>query len=460
MSSNGDEKTRPENGLKQRGRELQSAPDVLDETSSSYAVAMKRQIGLFPSIMIIMGSIIGSGIFVSPKGVLEYSGSVGGALLVWTMCGVIATLGGMCYAELGSSIGKGGGEYTYLNEAFGEFLAFLMLWVNFIIVSPGNTAIIAQTFAIYAITPFYSDCDPPPWAVTLVAEACIRRTEYLEDAFEGPGTNGLRISLAFYSGLFAYTGWAGMNNMAEEIVNPHRNFPIAAISSMTLITVIYVLTNIAYFTVLSPQEMLASNAVAVTWGELALGSFAWLMPVAVAMSTFGAVNGAALTNSRYTFVAARDGLLPSLFSMIHIKYLTPLPTLVVMMLITMTLCLYQDTGSLINYTGFSYWLFVGIVATGLVWMRYRRRDIERPFTVPIIIPIFFAFICYTLVIVSIFASPFEAAMGTIIILTAIPFYLYGVLWRNKPTKLRNFLDSSLKFFQKFFLVVTQEVDTF
>ncbi|XP_070562463.1 large neutral amino acids transporter small subunit 2-like isoform X3 [Ptychodera flava] len=425
MSSNGDEKTRPENGLKQRGRELQSAPDVLDETSSSYAVAMKRQIGLFPSIMIIMGSIIGSGIFVSPKGVLEYSGSVGGALLVWTMCGVIATLGGMCYAELGSSIGKGGGEYTYLNEAFGEFLAFLMLWVNFIIVSPGNTAIIAQTFAIYAITPFYSDCDPPPWAVTLVAEACILlifgyncysvkgatwvqniftvakviglgiiimagivflimgRTEYLEDAFEGPGTNGLRISLAFYSGLFAYTGWAGMNNMAEEIVNPHRNFPIAAISSMTLITVIYVLTNIAYFTVLSPQEMLASNAVAVTWGELALGSFAWLMPVAVAMSTFGAVNGAALTNSRYTFVAARDGLLPSLFSMIHIKYLTPLPTLVVMMLITMTLCLYQDTGSLINYTGFSYWLFVGIVATGLVWMRYRRRDIERPFTIPL-----------------------------------------------------------------------------
>ncbi|XP_077986103.1 large neutral amino acids transporter small subunit 1-like [Glandiceps talaboti] len=485
-----------------RHRKEADTTSVVASDAPSSAVAMKRQINLFASITIIMGSIIGSGIFISPKGVLEYSGSVGGALVVWSLCGVIAMLGGMCYAELGSSIKKGGGEYTYLNEAFGEFLAFLMLWVNFIIVSPGNCAIIAQTFAIYSIAPFYDDCDPPPWAVTLVAEACIilvysyncysvkgatwvqniftvakvlglgiiicagivflfmGQTEYLEDAFRGPGTDIFRLSLAFYNGLFAYVGWASMNNMAEEIVNPKRNFPIAAISSMAVITVIYVLTNIAYFTVLSPQEMLASSAVAVTWGELALGNAAWLMPVAVAMSTFGAVNGAALANSRYAFVAARDGMLPTLLSMIHINYLTPMPTLIAMMIITCVLCLYQDTGSLINYTGFSYWLFVGIVVTGLLWLRYKQPDLERPFKVPVLIAVIFALICYTLVIVSIFASPFEAVLGTIIIITAVPFYFYGVLWRNKPTKLRNFLDASLRFFQKWMMVVRQEISTF
>ncbi|XP_006811928.1 large neutral amino acids transporter small subunit 1-like [Saccoglossus kowalevskii] len=473
-----------------------------DDEGSEDAVAMKRQLSLFNSITLIIGSIIGSGIFISPKGVLGVQWFCWWCLIVWSLCGVIATMGGMCYAELGSSIRKGGGEYTYLNEAFGEILAFLMLWVNFVIVTPGNTAIIAQTFATYAIVPFYADCDPPPWAITLVAEACIvlvfayncysvrgstavqdvftvakvgglmiiivggivflfmGYTEYLEDAFKGPGTNVFRLSLAFYNGLFAYVGWASMNNMAEEIVNPRRNFPIAAISSMTIITVIYVMTNIAYFTILSPQEMLASDAVAITWGELALGPLAWLMPVAVAMSTFGAVNGTALSSSRYVFVGARDRLLPTLLSMIHINYLTPLPTLIAMMLITGLLCLYQDTSSLINYTGFSYWLFVGIVTTGLMWLRYKRPHMERPFKVPIIIPDSIHTYLLFLGFISIFAAPFEAVIGTIIILTGIPIYFYGVVWKNKPTWLRRFLDGSLEFLQRLMFVVQQEKATY
>ncbi|XP_002731076.1 large neutral amino acids transporter small subunit 1-like [Saccoglossus kowalevskii] len=479
-----------------------------DSTVSSAAnmsrndVAMKRQISLFNSITIIIGCIIGSGIFIFPKGVLQYSGSVGNALIVWILCGVIATLGGICYAELGSSIKKGGGEYTYIKEAFGKFPAFLMLWVNFVILIPGGAAIIAQTFAIYSIAPFYPDCDPPALAVTLVAEACLilvysyncysvrgvtsiqdiftigkiaglgiiicggiaflvmGRTENIEDPFTGPGTNIFRLSLAFYNGLFAYIGWSNMNNMAEEIINPHRNFPIAIISSMLIITIIYVLTNVSYFTILSPQELLSSNAVAVTWGDKILGSASWLIPITVALSTFGSLNGGVLANSRYVYVGARDGLLPTLLSMIHTKFLTPMPSLIVTMVITCTLCLYKDTGSLVTYIGFSYWLFVGIVTTGLLWLRYKQPNLHRPFKVPIAIPILFALICYFLVVLSIFVAPLEAAIGTIIILTGIPVYIYAVMWKSKPALLRRFLDEMMMFFQRLMNVVQQEVETY
>ncbi|XP_006811929.1 cystine/glutamate transporter-like [Saccoglossus kowalevskii] len=385
---------------------------VKDDTSED-AVVMKRQIGLFSSITIVVGSIIGSGIFISPKGVLEYSGSVGGALIVWSLCGVIATLGGMCYAELGSSIKKGGGEYTYLNEAFGEFLAFFMLWVNFVIVSPGNTAIIAQTFATYAIVPFYGDCDPPPWAITLLAEACIVL-------------------------VFTYNSYSVHAGTAIQSI-----FTVAKVGGLMII----IFGGIVFLFMGSRFQ---------TWGDLALGPLAWLMPVTVAMSTFGSVNSGALSNSRYVFVGARDRLLPTLLSMIHIRNLTPLPALIAMMLITCTLCLYQDTSSLITFTGFSYWLFVGIVTTGLVWLRYKRPHMERPFKVPIVIPILFALICYTLVTISIFAAPFEAFVGTVIILTGIPIYLYGVVWKNKPNWLRKFLDRSLEYLQMLMYVVPQE----
>ncbi|XP_077992544.1 Y+L amino acid transporter 2-like [Glandiceps talaboti] len=463
-------------------------------------VAMKKEINLFSGICVVMGCIIGSGIFISPKGVLEYSGSVGTALIVWSICGVVAFLGGLCYAELGSSIPKSGGEYTYLNEAFGPTLAFLMLWVNFVIVAPGDIAIISQTFAIYAVVPFYGECDPPRWAVVLISEACILlvygyncvtvrgatwvqnvctvakviglgiiiiagivllfqgNTEYLN--FDGPGTDPIRISLAFYNGLFSFVGWSCLNALTEELKNPVRDFPIAAVVSMSLVTVVYVLTNIAYFAAMSPQELLSSPAVAVTFGDKVLGNFAWLMPLAVALSTFGATNGNVLSLSRLVFVGARDGLLPDLLGMVHIRFLTPMPALIAMMIFSIIYGLYDDVGSLINYTGFAYWLFVGIVVTGLLWLRYKRPELKRPFKVPLVIPIIFSLFCYLLVFVSIFASPLEAAIGLAIILTGIPFYLYGVVWKNKPTRLRNILDSSCKFFQKIMLVVRQEVTTF
>nr|XP_002737841.1 PREDICTED: Y+L amino acid transporter 2-like [Saccoglossus kowalevskii] len=170
-----------------------------------------------------------------------------------------------------------------------------------------------------------------------------------------------------------------INAITEEMTNPKRDFPISLTSSMILITVVYVLTNVAYFAAMTPTEMLNSPAVAVTFGDKTLGSMAWLMPVAVALSTFGAANGQAMALSRLIFVGARDGLMPDLLGMVHIQFMTPMPALISMMFLSILYGLYPDVGSLINYTSFSYWLFVAIVGTGLVWLRYKRPDMERPF---------------------------------------------------------------------------------
>ena len=141
----------------------------------SEAVGLKPTLGLMNGITIIMGSIIGSGIFVSPKGVLVYTGSPGLYLIVWLLAGVYSTIGAYCFAELGTMIAKSGGDYAYLNEAFGPFIAFLRLWVECIIIRPCTTAVVALTFATYICEPIFPDCQSPENARILLAAICIRK---------------------------------------------------------------------------------------------------------------------------------------------------------------------------------------------------------------------------------------------------------------------------------------------
>lgn len=138
------------------------------------SVKLKAKISLLNGVTVIVGSIIGSGIFVSPRGVLVGCGSVGLSLIIWVLCGLYSMVGAYCYAELGTAIVRSGADYAYLFEAFGPFLAFLRLWVECMIVRPCSQAIVALTFAYYVIEPLFPDCTQPDDAVRLLAAVCIR----------------------------------------------------------------------------------------------------------------------------------------------------------------------------------------------------------------------------------------------------------------------------------------------
>lgn len=137
------------------------------------SVNLKPKMGLVNGVTVIVGSIIGSGIFVSPKGVLMEAGSVGLSLIIWVACGIFSMIGAYCYAELGTMILRSGADYAYIFEAFGEFPAFLRLWVECMIVRPCSQAIVALTFSYYVIEPLFPDCDQPGLAVRLLAVIAI-----------------------------------------------------------------------------------------------------------------------------------------------------------------------------------------------------------------------------------------------------------------------------------------------
>ncbi|GBM01437.1 Y+L amino acid transporter 2 [Araneus ventricosus] len=147
--------------------------NTADQKANDQTVRLKKELGLIDGIGVIIGVIIGSGIFVSPKGVLIHSGSILMCLVVWLLTGVLSTFGACCYAELGAAIPKSGGEFAYLNASFGPLLAFLYLWVALLIIMPTGNAIIALTFAEYILQPYYGTCPTPQLSVKLLAMVVI-----------------------------------------------------------------------------------------------------------------------------------------------------------------------------------------------------------------------------------------------------------------------------------------------
>lgn len=206
-------------------------------------------------------------------------------------------------------------------------------------------------------------------------------TQNLENPMAGSSSSPGYIALAFYNGLFSYSGWNYLNFVTEELKNPYRNLPRAICISMPLVTIIYVITNVAYFSVLSTDEILSSLAVAVTFADKMLGYAAWIMPLFVACSTFGSLNGAIFASSRLFFVGARNGHLPAAISLININYLTPVPSLIFLCIITLVLLFIDDVYALINYVSFVEALFILISISGLLYLRKTQPDAKRPIKV-------------------------------------------------------------------------------
>ena len=138
-------------------------------------VELKKQITLLHGVAIIVGIIIGSGIFVSPVGILKETKSVGFSFVMWVVCGIYNTLCAVCYAELGTTIPQSGGEYVYIKRAFGEIPAFVCLWINFLLICPVGIAASALIFSLYILKPAFPDCEVPETGLALLAAVIISK---------------------------------------------------------------------------------------------------------------------------------------------------------------------------------------------------------------------------------------------------------------------------------------------
>jgi len=163
-----DTKSEPDNDPKASRETLTDVSHVTTEI-----VELKRTLGLHNGVALIVGLIIGSGIFVSPKGVLQEIGSVGGSLIIWAFCGAITLAGALCYSELGTSVPRSGGDYAYITEALGPLPGFLFLWCAVVILMPTGCAVSSLTFAYYILQPMFPTCEPPETSVRLIAASAI-----------------------------------------------------------------------------------------------------------------------------------------------------------------------------------------------------------------------------------------------------------------------------------------------
>ncbi|XP_036143679.1 large neutral amino acids transporter small subunit 2 isoform X3 [Monomorium pharaonis] len=417
---------------------------------------MKKQLGLLEGVAIILGIIFGSGIFISPKGVIQEVGNVGLSLIIWVLCGLLSMIGALCYAELGTSIPRSGGDYAYIHEAFGALPSFLYLWAANLIFVPTTNAIMGLTFAQYVVQPFFPNCVTPNDGVRLIAALSIWHTENFENIFENTNTDPGKIAVAFYSGIFSYSGWNYLNFMTEELKNPYVNLPRAIYISLPLVTLIYVMANVAYLAVLTPTAMIASNAIAVTFGNQLLGYMSWIIPLMVAVSAFGGLSVHIMTSSRMCFVGARNGHFPCMLSHINMSRLTPTPALIFLCILSLIMLCTSDIFVLITYCSIVESFFIMISVAGILWLRYKRPNMERPIKIPLWIPILFVALCAFLVIVPCYERPYEVGMGILITVSGIPAYFFGVAWKGKPLWFQKINIKATHTAQKLFLSAREE----
>lgn len=476
------------------------------ENNGLEGTSIKRRIGLIHAIAMIVGGIIGSGIFISPRYVLRNAGSVGETLLVWTFGGVLSLLGALCYCELGTFIEKSGGDYIYLKIAYGRFVGFLYSWVNVWFLDPGSQAILSLTFAVYATEPFFpsrgandaTDCHPPFGLVKLLAACAIcilsavncisirlaaraqvlftfckliaiasivliavirllsgNTLQFDQHAFEGSATRPGDIGHAFYSAMWAYGGWNGLNFMTEEVINPKKNFPRTLMISIPLVTTCYMLINLAYFTVLTKEQVLASDAVALTFASQLSPIFGMAMPLIVSLSCFGSLNMGIFSSARIIFSIARERQLPSSLAMVHRETQAPIPAILLRASLSLLMLIPTNIENLLNWLLFVDWLILTSVFMGLIWLRWKKRSTPRSFKVNIIVPIFMTGVSLYFTATPFLSNPIESVFGLTVIVAGIPAYYIFIKksWTSKSERFNRLSSNMSYYIQVIFNVV-------
>ncbi|XP_062324962.1 b(0,+)-type amino acid transporter 1 isoform X1 [Osmerus eperlanus] len=459
-------------------------------------LTLKRQVGLVGAVSLIAGTMIGSGIFMSPQSVLSSIGSPGASLVIWACCGLLVVLGSLCYAELGTVIQESGGEYIYILRTSGPVVAFMLIFSSVVFVRPAGVAGISLSFAQYTVAPFYPDCPPPQLVVKCVAASVIillatvnclnvrfsmsiqvffmvtkvlalavivvggavvlisgGQTESFNDSFENTNVGINPIGIAFYQGLWSYDGWNNLNYVTEELKRPEVNLPRAVMIAIPMVTILYLLVNVSYLAVLTPQEVMTSPAVAVTWGNKVLGSWGWVMSVAAALSAFGSLNGTFFSGGRVCFVAAREGHMPGILAMAHVQRLTPSPALIFTTAISLVVLIPGDFQSIVNYFSFTAWFFYGITLSGLIYLKIKKPELPRPYKVPIVLPILVLIAAVFLVLAPIIDNPqIEYLYVALFIFSGIVVYVPFIHYKFCP----GLLEKLTMFLQLFLEVAPAE----
>jgi amino acid transporter len=446
-------------------------------------VELHRKIGLYAATAITVGNIIGSGIFRSPHSVAQELPGFGPVILAWIVGGVLSICGSLVLTELAVRHPKTGGLYVFIREGFGDAWAFTFGWANLWVIKPTVIASITSVFALYF-------CQVTGWghgaefAVGCAAIVLLTFINWL-GVKEGAGTQSLfttakvigiiglcvlaftvpathppsllehagvagnaghtlmvAFALSMITILFAYDGWTDSTYVAGEVVNPQRNMPIAILGGTWLVVAVYVVTNFAYYHVLSPNEVAGYEAVGSETIHRLLGDWGMrALAVLVAVSTFGTTNGAILTGPRVTQAAGADGLLWKPLAALDPKRETPSTALWVQAVLS---CLWlKAAGGFDDVSGWfvtTSWLFYGVTTATIFVQRAREARGEQAvasYRTPLHPLPAIVFLVVTAIIIwsdfthsgPIPGTPIPRAMAGVLI-AATGFPVYWIWWRR------------------------------
>jgi len=417
----------------------------------------------------IIGTVIGSGIFLVPGTVLKSVGnSVPLAAIVWLAGGVLSLLGALTYGELSATRPRAGGLYVYIRDCFGALPAFLFGWTFFLIISAGTLATLAVAFANYVgeflpLSPWVAkgvavlvilsvtvvnirgtrqSADltniTTAFKVTVIVALGILLWRYgthplfggeAGDAHRVAGLSG--VGAAMISVLWAYEGWQYVTFSAGETINPQRTFPLAFLVGTITLIVIYVLANAGYIIALGAAGVVDSTRVAASALAVVIGSGAGkIVGIVILVSMFSAANAIMLTAPRVYYAMAGDGLFFQSLARIHPTYGTPAFAIGVAGSWSALLAAIGSFEQLLTFVVFIGWIFYALAASSLFVYRSREPNAVRTYRVPgyPLTPLVFIVAAAGLVANTIATQPLRAGIGLGIVSLGVPAYVF---WRHR-----------------------------
>lgn len=450
------------------GFEMSSASPAAAPTPG----ALRRVLRLHDLALLIVGTVIGSGIFIVPAFVLKTVGnSVPLALMVWIIGGVLSLLGGLTYGELSAMNPEAGGLYIYIRDCFGRLPAFLFGWVLFFVVSTGSIATLAVAFSNYLGEMF----DLTLWTgklisvlmIAVIAVVNVRGTRQSADlqnvttavkviailcmaglllwlgspsrifSTQSPLPLHSQLSalgLATISVLWAYEGWQYATYAAGETLNPRRDFPLAFLLGVLALIIVYIAANFGYFAALgtggvATSDRVASAAVSRTMGPAVAKS----VTIVILLAIFSAANSILLTAPRVYYAMAKDRLFLRRLAEVHPRFGTPAFAVAATALWASLLAVTGTFEQLLTYVVFVGWAFYALAAASI--FVYRRRGTNRSDTYKVPgypwTPSLFILAVGALVLNTIVAEPVRAAIGVAVVLTGVPAYF---IWQRNSSQ--------------------------